>query len=78
MLAKSSFGGNPQFQQKYKNEMFSSTETARKLNFHSNSNQATSKARLPANQGQQNNSTVAAIYISLQLKAWDQQSVLCL
>lgn len=58
--------------------MFSSTETARKLNFHSNSNHATSKARLPANQGQQNNSTVAAIYISLQLKAWDQQSVLCL
>lgn len=48
--------------------MCSSTEIAREFNFNSNSNHATSKDRLPANQGQQNNSKVAAKYIYLQLK----------
>lgn len=50
--------------------MCGSTEIAREFNFNSNSNHATSKGRLPANQGQQNNSKVAATgnYISLQLK----------
>lgn len=78
MLAERSFGGNPQFQHKYKIEMSGSTEIARNLNFHSNSNHATSKARLLANQGQQNNSKVAANYNSLQLKTLDQQSAFCL
>lgn len=40
--------------------MCGSTEIAREFNFNSNSNHATSKGRLPANQGQQNNSKVAA------------------
>lgn len=48
--------------------MCGSTEIAREFNFNSNSNHATSKDRLPANQGQQNNSKVAANYIYLQLK----------
>lgn len=51
------------------------TGIARELNFNSNSNHATSKGRLPAKQGQQNNSKVAANYISLQLKTRDQKSV---
>lgn len=55
--------------------MCSSTEIAREFNFNSNSNHATSKEKLPANQGQQNNSKVAAKYIYLQLKTWDQKSV---
>lgn len=57
--------------------MCGSTEIAREFNFNSNSNHATSKGRLPANQGQQNNSKVAATgnYISLQLKTQDQKSV---
>lgn len=58
--------------------MCGSTEIAREFNFNSNSNHATSKDRLPANQGQQNNSKVAAKYIYLQLKTWDQKSVFCL
>lgn len=58
--------------------MCGSTEIAREFNFNSNSNHATSKDRLPANQGQQNNPKVAANYIYLQLKTWDQKSVFCL